>query len=241
MSGITTEQQYLVNKMNRIAQKVKLGDLIKYAESQEPGLIQLAENHILVGGADGYSADVAMSGDVTILASGVTAIGSGKVLVAMLATDAVETLKIKNGNVTEVKLAPTTANGLHAARIAKALFDPSAVAGHRTAAAHGLGVTIPAKAIITRCWYDVLTTLADGVADAATIAIHAEGANDLVTATAIAAVGDVFDAGIHAAIPVGTAATMVKLTTAKELTVTVGGVALTAGKMVVFCEYVESL
>lgn len=48
--------------------------------------IPLASAHILVGSSGGLAADVAMSGDVTISNAGATAIGSGKVLLAMLGT-----------------------------------------------------------------------------------------------------------------------------------------------------------
>lgn len=49
-------------------------------------LATLASGNILVGSAGGVATSVAMSGDVTISNAGVTAIGAGKVLLAMLGT-----------------------------------------------------------------------------------------------------------------------------------------------------------
>ena len=153
----------------------------------------------------------------------------------------VDTANIAALAVTEAKMAVQTA-GLNAARVAIALFDPSAVAGQRTQAAHGLGVTLPDNAIIKRAWYDVLTTFQStaGGTDKATIAISAEGANDIVAAVAIET-GAPWDGGLHDAIEDSTAANMVKLTAARELTATVGVCALTAGKLLLFVEYVVSV
>jgi hypothetical protein len=49
-------------------------------------LATLASGNVLVGSAGGVATSVAMSGDVTISNAGVTAIGAGKVLLAMLGT-----------------------------------------------------------------------------------------------------------------------------------------------------------
>lgn len=50
-----------------------------------PAAILLAENKIMVGDAAGQAAGVAMSGDVTIVASGATTIGAKKVVETMIA------------------------------------------------------------------------------------------------------------------------------------------------------------
>lgn len=52
-------------------------------DSDQPGGISLADAHILVGNSSGVAADVAMSGDITIGDTGVTAIGAAKVTGAM--------------------------------------------------------------------------------------------------------------------------------------------------------------
>lgn len=148
-------------------------------------------------------------------------------------------------------------DGLGAKRIARATFDPSGNAAHQAIGAHGLGVTLPINAIVTRFWYDVITTFTSAT-DAATVALHAESANGLLAAIAISDASNVLDAGIHAGKPgypnFGAdaahdtqvevaalfAATMIKTTAARELTATVAVEAVTAGKMVLFAEYVIS-
>lgn len=84
---ISTEEVYLLNrKMGRVASKVQLGTLIQNAEAVVAADIALAESKVFVGNSSGVAAAVTLTGDVTNTNSGVTAIGSGKVLLAMLAT-----------------------------------------------------------------------------------------------------------------------------------------------------------
>lgn len=147
-------------------------------------------------------------------------------------------------------------SGLGTRYLATAIFNPSANTGERTVAAHGLGVYIPTKAIVTKAWYDVVTTFTSAGADAGTIALKVQDADDLKAAIAISAAGDVWDAGLHACLPgkyaldgnalsaiemaAADAASMIKTTAERELTATVAGQALTAGKLVLFVEYVIS-
>lgn len=161
-----------------------------------------------------------------------------------------------NGNVVvNGTTADGTSNGLIRPFVARATFDPTGNPSHRSIAAHGLGVTLPLKAIITKFWYDVVTTFTSAT-DAGTIAYHAQSAGDLLAALAISDATNVHDAGIHAGKPgypnLGAdsahdsqvelaalfAATQIKLTAARELTATVAVEALTAGKAVLFVEYV---
>lgn len=130
-------------------------------------------------------------------------------------------------------------DGLGVLRVAKATFDPSAVAGMRTIAAHGLGVTIPDNAIIVGGFIEVLTTFTSAT-DAATIAIHAQSANDIRSAVAIST-GTSWDAGMQAIIPKANTpeTTGIKLTAAREITATVAVEALTAGKATVFIYFVQ--
>lgn len=146
--------------------------------------------------------------------------------------------------------------GLTTKRLAVAVFDPSANTAQRPVGAYGLGVYLPVKAIITKMWWDVITTFTSAGADAGTIAIHAQSADDLVAAVAISAAGDVWDAGIHAGKPgfpnLGAdaahdsqvevaalfAASCIKMTAEREITATVAVQALTAGKAVIYVEYV---
>lgn len=57
-----------------------------WGSSVPPTELALAENHVLVGQVTGLAGDKALSGDLSILASGATAIGAGKVTLAMFAT-----------------------------------------------------------------------------------------------------------------------------------------------------------
>jgi hypothetical protein len=147
-------------------------------------------------------------------------------------------------------------NGTVVREVAVATFDPSANTGERAVGAHGLGVYIPDNAVITKAWVDVVTTFTSAGADAGTIALKAQAADDIVAAVAISAAGDVWDAGIHgskigfpnfgadaahdSAVEVAAlfAATYLKTTAIRELTATVAEQALTAGKLNLFMEYV---
>ena len=126
--------------------------------------------------------------------------------------------------------------------------------GYMTAAelvAAGTGVaavcfgatSIPDNAIILDGLVDVLTIFAGDNDDSSTIAIHVNGANDLVTATAISAGGAIWDPGLHAVGPVGTAATAIKLTAARDISVTWTANAdttLSTGEMRIILRYIVS-
>lgn len=95
----------------------------------------------------------------------------------------------------------------------------------------GNPAVVPANAIITRVLVDVLTQPTS--AGAATVAIKAVGAGDLLGATAKASL----TVGLHDGIPVNTAATSVKATVQEQIKATIGTADLTAGKINVFVEY----
>jgi len=142
-------------------------------------------------------------------------------------------------------------------KVAVATYDVSGGDSGATAA-HGLGVYIPDNAVITRVLVDVVTTFTDGDTDAATIALHVQSANDIVSAIAISDSSNVWDAGIHgskigfpnfgadaahdSALEVAAlfAGSMLKTTAVREITATVATAALTAGKMNVYVEYLIS-
>lgn len=97
---------------------------------------------------------------------------------------------------------------------------------------------LPGKILITGCFIDVLTAPTSG--GSATIALGTgQSTTDLKTATAIASY-----TGIVACVPVGTAATAIKITAAKTTFVvpkiTIATAALTAGKLIVHVQYVQS-
>ena len=91
----------------------------------------------------------------------------------------------------------TKRKGTVVKEMAVATFDPTANTGERAIGAHGLGVYLPAKAVITRAWIDVVETFASAGADAGTIALHAQSAGDIVAAIAISDSSNVWDAGIR--------------------------------------------
>lgn len=144
--------------------------------------------------------------------------------------------------------------GNQVAEVAVATFDPSSNTAHRTVDAHGLGVFLPDNAVITRVLVDVVTTFTSA-ADTATIALHAQAADDIVAAIAINDATNVWDAGVHgskigfpnfgadaahdSAVEVAAlfAASALKLTAERELTATVAVQALTAGKANIYVEY----
>ncbi len=109
--------------------------------------------------------------------------------------------------------------------------------GGSTIAAHGTGLVIPKGCSITRCIYKVLTTFTSAT-DAGTIALSCVAANDIVTATAISS-GTTWDASIPiVCVPVtATLSTWLHTTVDSEVTATVAVEALTAGKLVVFVEW----
>lgn len=153
-----------------------------------------------------------------------------------IATSGITTAKIAAGAVTEAKLEVPSAAGLYVPRVARAVWDPSGDATMRTVAAHTLGVTIPANAVIRQVWFYTKTSLVS-VSNNGTIAFSCNSANDLFSAADIDSSSGV--AGqIGAGVEVGTAATMLKVTTACNITATVAVNAFTAGKIDLFVEYV---
>jgi len=120
-------------------------------------------------------------------------------------------------------------------RIARASYDVAVDGG--TAAAHLLGVKIPANSIIVRSWFYTVTQFVDG--GAGTVALHCETANNIFSAADITGNADgVLVDGIQQAFATfdGTGAAGI-LGAECELTATVATAAQTAGKLVLFVEY----
>lgn len=100
---------------------------------------------------------------------------------------------------------------------------------------------LPDTAIITRSYYKVYTTFTSTTTDNATIALSLNAANDITTATAIKTAGDIWDAaGVVAGAQDNAVANMLVLTADRELLMTVGADTLTAGKIKVFVEYIDT-
>ncbi len=128
-------------------------------------------------------------------------------------------------------------DGLMGFGVARATFDPSGVSGHRSAAAHTLGVTIPDKAIVCGGVVQV-NTVFDSAASTATVAISIQTANDLITAAAVSG-APWSTAGLKAIVPkINTPeSTGIALTAARLVTATVGVQALTVGKATINLVY----
>lgn len=157
--------------------------------------------------------------------------------------------------ITRTKRTGTVIPELAVATFDTAANDSSGVA-NTTVAAHGLSVYLPTKAIIISAWTDVVTTFTSATS-AATIALMANGAGDLVAGIAINSGSTRWNAGLGGCLP-GAAAeatvsgdsailaaarfagSLIKTTAVREITATVGVEALTAGKMNIYVEYVLS-
>lgn len=128
-------------------------------------------------------------------------------------------------------------DGKPAVKVARATYDFSVDGG--AISTIDLGVNLPDNAVVTRAFYYVETTLTSAT-DAATIALGypTDDAAGLLAAVAISAATD-WDAGWHECIQDGTAANFSEITTAaRALSATIAVEAVTAGKFILFAEYV---
>ena len=114
----------------------------------------------------------------------------------------------------------------------QATYDFSLRGG--TAADYDLGITIPAKAIVMKSWIDVITAPVSsgscqiGISSAAGADILADTNHDALTT------------GVHTGKQTGTIATAKKYASASTVNVNVKTSAITAGKLILFLEYVLS-
>jgi len=129
------------------------------------------------------------------------------------------------------------ADGLGALRVARATFDLG-VAANRTVAAHGLGVTIPANALIVGGFMEVNTAITGETN--ATLAISVKTANDIQAAAAVSG-APWSTTGQKAIVPKANTpeSTGIKLAGAKEITATIATAALLTGKVTIYLYYVE--
>lgn len=97
---------------------------------------------------------------------------------------------------------------------------------------------LPAGAIILGGVIDVITAVTSG--GLATISIGTSAGSSAASLKAASAIATEFDAGLNAIIPVFTVATMIKLTAAGQITLTVAAFVLTAGKFNVDLLYLDS-
>lgn len=148
---------------------------------------------------------------------------------------AISTTDLASGAVTESKLEVPTSSGLYVPRVARIVWDQS-VGTNGAVGTHALGVTIPANAVIRQVWFFTKTSVVS-TSNNGTIAFQCNSANDLFSAADIDSSSGV--AGqIGAGVEVGTAATMLKVTTACNVSAVIAVNAFTAGKIDLFVEYV---
>jgi hypothetical protein len=99
----------------------------------------------------------------------------------------------------------------------------------------GTEILFPDNMIVTQAYIDPYTAMTS-TGGTGTIALSVVGADDLLAAVD----ADTLSTTITAGVPVGTAATMVKLTSALPLVLTIGTAALTAGAFNFYVEFVLS-
>ncbi len=184
---------------------------------------------------------IASGGEIDIESGGDFKIAGTKVTATAANLNAIPTA---TGTGTEIdnasKQSIQAADGIHPLQVAVATFDPTGVAGMRTIAAHGLGVTLPANAIVVGGVVDVNTVLHSAGGDAGTVAISVESADDIIAAAAVsgAPYSSIGQKAIKPKANTPEAAVDIKTTVAREITATVVGQALTGGKLTVYLYFI---
>jgi len=103
----------------------------------------------------------------------------------------------------------------------------------------GLRTTVPDNAIVTHAWYDIITPFTSGGSATVSIGLPTDGAACIQADLAFN--NAAYAQGVHNGVAVGTTATMVKTTAAREITLVVGTAPLTAGVAHIYVEYVQSV
>jgi hypothetical protein len=169
--------------------------------------------------------------------------GKFKVLVDFVAGLAVNGTPVTATAAELNRVAPAAAgaDGLGFLRVARFTFD-AGVAANQGIGAHGTGVTLPAHATVVGGFFDVNTLFTSAGGNAGTIAISVEGANDIQAAAACSG-APYSSIGRKAIVPKANTpeSTAVKTTAAREITCTVAGQILSAGKLTGFLFYVVSV
>ena len=128
--------------------------------------------------------------------------------------------------------ASTAAIGKSATHEVSALYNFATMGG--VVSTISLLATVPARAVILDGMIDVVGALTS--AGGATVSLGAEAAGDLVLAVVLGSWG----LGRHDIIPVGSAATSVKTTADRVVSIVVAVADLTAGKFRVTLRYMQS-
>lgn len=123
-------------------------------------------------------------------------------------------------------------DGNPALRVARFTYDTAVNGG--TIGARGLGVFLPANAMIVRSYLYVVTQFVDG--GSGTVALSCEDANNIKTATDIT--GSAAGAFIEGQSTGAASAFVASIAARCEINATVAGADQTAGKLIGFVEYV---
>jgi len=111
-------------------------------------------------------------------------------------------------------------------------------AGDLALGTNSLGVIVPDNAVVIGGYLDITTGLT-GTGVLSTVALQLNGSADILAAVTVTNAAGLNATGVHAIIPVGTAATAVKMTGERTLNIVVGVEALNAGVGTVILEYDE--
>lgn len=121
--------------------------------SADSGNESLADGHIFVGNASGVAADVAMSGDATIVNTGALTIANSAITESKIQNNSISTVKIQNNSISTVKIqdqAVTTAEIADAnvtlAKLASGIIPTAIVKNAGKWATAGGSSTIPITA-----------------------------------------------------------------------------------------------
>ena len=176
----------------------------------------VAAGQIAVGNAGGTAlAAVALSGDATLAATGALTIANGAIITA----------KILDSNVTEAKLAASSAFGLGVLRTARAKYDFAVDGGTIGAITLATTATLPDNAVIVGATLNSTTAATSGGAATIAVGLTAGGAADTIkTAEAVGSFSA--DALINGTV---TFAAPAKMTAAGNINITVATADLTAG------------
>ena len=238
-AALTAAQIYELNNMNRTAFDNSMGQLISDAGDVTAGEITLLEGNVLVGSSSDVASALVASGDAKMLLGNGTTIAS----VSMSGDATISSagaLTIVAGAVDEAMLAVPAGNVLNAQRIAVAEYDFASDGG--SVSSIGSGVTIPDNAVVTKCWYDVVTT-ATSSGDTATMAINLPTDGDLQAAVGIGT-GTPYDVGFNLCDTKGgddeDVSKYIKTTGAREITFVIASEDFESGKFKLYVEYVVS-
>lgn len=134
-------------------------------------------------------------------------------------------------------------DGLHAKRVARITFDPTSDSSLRSTGNHFSTIGLLLNTVITRAWYEVITTFTSAN-DSATLSIGISSDDEagIKAAIAISNGGNPWDAGYHECIQDGAATNFANKVTqsGQPIKFIVGTQALTGGKLILFLEYVQA-